>query len=104
MLRASWGVGRSNSEWVLLLTLKKVSVGVAVGANGLRHRIVGLDEQIPVIVPSERFDAVSHLNVRLGAEMILTDPGHLIAVHLHGDHLDLEDGPEHVERVGSRGV
>ena len=54
--------------------------------------------------PTRSLDAVSHLNVRLRAEVILTDPRHLVAVHLHGDHLDLEDGLEHVERIGGRGI
>src|ERR1700751_4125945 len=88
----------------LLLLLEKVSVGVTVAADGLRHRIVGLDEQISVIVPRKRFDAVRHLNVWLRAKVILADPRHLVAVHLHRDHLDLEDGLEHAERLRSSGI
>jgi hypothetical protein len=81
-----------------------MGVGVAIGTNGFRHRIVGLDEQVPLIVPGECLNAVGHLNVRLGPEVILADPCHFVAVDLHGDHVDLEDGLEHVERVGRRGL
>src|SRR5271156_1588433 len=87
-----------------LLALQKVCVGVAVGTHGFGHRIIRLYEQIAVVVPCERLDAVSRLNVWFSAEAVLTHPGHLVAVHLYGDHLDLEDGLEHVERVARRRV
>src|SRR5271167_4825529 len=93
-------------RWVRpsLLAVEEVCVGVAVRIDGFGHRIVGLDEQIPIAVPGERLDAVSLLNVRFGAEGVLTDPRHLVAVHLNRDHLDLEDGLEHVICVARRSV
>src|SRR5271169_1756086 len=54
-----------------LLTVEEVCVGVAVRIDGFGHRIVGLDEQIPIAVPGERLDAVSLLNIRFGAEGVL---------------------------------
>src|ERR1700712_427804 len=87
-----------------LVAVKKVCVGVAVGTDGFGHRIVGLDEQVPTVVPRERLYAVRRLNVRFSPEGVLTDPGHLVAVHLDGDHLDLEDGLEHVVCVARRSV
>src|ERR1700712_1348067 len=87
-----------------LVAVKKVCVGVAVGTDGFGHRIVGLDEQVPTVVPRERLYAVRRLNVRFSPEVVLTDPRHLAAVHLDGDHLDLEDGLEHVVCIARRSV
>src|ERR1700694_4060235 len=63
----------------LLLSVEDVCVGVAVGTDGFGHRIVRLDEQIPTVIPRERLYAVRLFNVRFGAEVILTDPSHLVA-------------------------
>ena len=55
---------------LLLLVVEKVRVGVAVGADRFRHRVVSLNEQVSGIVPGECFYAVSHFDVWLRAEVL----------------------------------
>src|SRR5947209_4444516 len=83
----------------LLLPLQSMGIGICLGTDGFRHRVVGLDEHVSVVVPSERLNAVCHLHIRFGSEVILTNPGHLVPVHLDRNHLDLEDRLKHVESV-----
>src|ERR1700722_12073762 len=80
-----------------------MGIGIGLATDGFRHRVAGLDEQVSVVVPSERLDAVCHRYIGLGAKVVLAHPSHLVPVDLNRDHFDLEDRLKNVEGVRRSG-
>src|ERR1700757_434692 len=80
-----------------------MTVWVTLRADAFWHRVVRLDQKIAVPIPREGLNAVSRLNVGFGAEEVFTYPGHFVTVDLNGQHLDLQDGLEHIEGIGGGG-